>query len=175
METEHPVLAQNGGLMNAAILVFASILSLHPGASNGPAQEKVWTNPDVEALRATSPISIIGRDIGPESPTTLPNASTSAAAPGPYVMEQDPAWYAREIEILRDEIARADDQIEDIRKIRQTGEGISGAIPLGETAPGLTPEATIEVLESEKQELEAGIDELQDRARQNEIDREAWR
>jgi hypothetical protein len=155
--------------------VFASILSLHPSASKSPAQEKVWTNPDVEALRATSPISIIGRDVGLESSTNLPNASTSAAAPGPYVMEQDPAWYAREIEVRRDEIARADEQIEGIRKIRQTGEGISGAVPLAETAPGLTPEATIEVLEIEKQALDAEIDELQDQARQNEIDREAWR
>jgi hypothetical protein len=90
-------------------------------------------------------------------------------------MTQDPAWYAREIEVRRDEIARADDQIEGVRKIRQTGEGISGAVPLEENAPGLTPEATIEVLESEKQELEAEIDELQDQARRNEIDREAWR
>jgi hypothetical protein len=161
--------------MNAAIFVFASILSLHPSTSNGPAPEKVWTTPDVEALRATSPISIIGRDPGLESPTDRPSASTSAQAPGPYVMTQDPAWYAREIELRRDEIARADDQIEGVRKIRQTGEGISGAVPLEENAPGLTPEATIEVLESEKQELEAEIDELQDQARQNEIDREAWR
>ena len=161
--------------MNAAIFVFASILSLHPSTSNGPAPEKVWTTPDVEALRATSPISIIGRDVDLEASVDLPSAGKNAAAPGPYVMEQDPAWYAREIEVRRVEIARVDDQIEDIRKIRQTGEGISGAVPLGETSPGLTPEATIEVLESKKQELEAEIDTLQDQARQNEIDPEAWR
>jgi hypothetical protein len=161
--------------MNVAILVFASTLSLIPSAPKSPAPEKVWTNPDVEALRATSPISIIGRDVGLEASTDLPSASRSAAAPGPYVMEQDPAWYAREIEVRRDEIARVDDQIGDIRKIRQTGEGISGAVPLGETSPGLTPEATIEVLESKKQDLGAEIDILQDQARQNEIDAEAWR
>ena len=89
--------------------------------------------------------------------------------------EQDPSWYAQRIESRREQIDQLDNQIHEIQQIRATGEGISGAIPLDKTAAGITPEATIEVLQGQKGQLEAEIDNLQDLAQSNGIERDAWR
>ena len=89
--------------------------------------------------------------------------------------EQDPDWYAREIEKRREQIDQIDSQIQEIQQTRATGEGISGAIALDKTAPGITPEATIEVLQDQKSHLEAEISGLQDLAQSNYIECDVWR
>ena len=134
--------------------------------------EKVWTNQDLRALRATSPISIIGR---------IPRAE--AEEPGiayqpyvkEYVKEKDADWYADRIEDLRQTIADADAEIETVEEIRKTGEGITGGVPLAARSVGITPEATVEILEGEKSAVAEEIEGLQDEARENEIPAGAWR
>ena len=133
--------------------------------------DKVWTNPDVVALRATSPISIVG---------TIPTAEANEGTGGyrryvRYVKEDDPAWYAEQIDSLREAIEEADAEIQTVENIRKTGVGITGAIDLDKLAVGVTPEATVEVREEEKNALEAEIDGLQDEARKRDIPAEAWR
>jgi len=150
------------------IFILLAMLSPARMAARNIPVEKVWTNPDVETLRATSPISIFGT-----RPTAEPNEAESSNQP--YVKEKDPAWYAEQIESLRGAIEEADAEIQTIENIKATGEGISGAIPLDTLAVGVTPEATIEIRESEKSALEAEIESLQDQARANFIPAEAWR
>jgi hypothetical protein len=163
--------------MIVAILVVLSLLSPSPDPAKPPA-EKVWTNPDVEALESTASLSIIGQaetqQMGePDSNSNKQQNTVPAAAP--YVKEQDPSWYAQEIESRREQIEQLDNQIQEIRQIRATGEGISGAIPLDKAAAGITPEATIQALQVQKSRLEAEINELQDLAQSNGIERDAWR
>jgi hypothetical protein len=186
--------------MSAAILIFLSLLfSTSAPAKPAPpakaaAASKVWTNEDVQALESTGSISIVGQaetaqpaetaaaSSGTQSvaaPRTQglanPAAQPVSAATPPYVKEQDPDWYAQGIESRREQIDQIDDQVQEIQHTRATGEGISDAIPLDKTAPGITPEATIEILQDQKSRLEADIDGLQDLAQSNSIERDSWR
>jgi hypothetical protein len=189
--------------MTAAILLLFSALSPAPAAAPKPAPipaparatpakaaaaSKVWTNDDLQALESTGEISIVGQPeamptIAPAASPQTPGAAASTTTPAqtalapaaPYVKEQDPNWYAQVIDSRRDQIDQIDSQIQEIQQIRATGEGISDAIPLDKTAPGITPEATIEVLQDQKSQLESDIDGMQDLAQSNSIERDAWR
>jgi len=171
--------------MTAAILVFLSLLPpaaapAKPAAvpAKAAAASKVWTNEDVQTLESTASLSIIGQPetAQPAAPVAASTETQNATAPAaPHVKEQDPDWYAREIEKRREQIDQIDSQIQEIQQTRATGEGISGAIALDKTAPGITPEATIEVLQDQKSHLEAEISGLQDLAQSNYIERDVWR
>lgn len=164
--------------MNVVVRIVLSLFSLAYVPAKPPAAARVWTNPDVEALESTASLSIIGQ-AEPEQPTASPSASVetqnSGPASAPYVKEQDPNWYAREIASRRQQIDALDSQIQEIQQIRATGEGISGAIPLDKTAAGITPEETIGVLQGQKSQLETEVDNLQDLGQSNDIERDAWR
>ncbi|MGA8365695.1 MAG: hypothetical protein ACLQMT_06965 [Candidatus Acidiferrales bacterium] len=157
--------------MRPEIFILLSILSVAPRAARDLPVEKVWTNPDVRALRATSPISIVG---------AIPTAEANKSASGyrryvRYVKEDDPAWYAAQIDSLRETIEEADAEIQTVENILKTGEGITDAVSLDKLAVGVTPRSTIEMREREKSALEAEIEGLQDQARELDIPAEAWR
>jgi hypothetical protein len=154
--------------MRPEVFILLAMLSPARMAARDFPAEKVWTNLDVETLRATSPISIFE-----PGPTTEPTETESSYQP--YVKEKDPAWYAEQIDSMRGAIEEADAEIQTIENIMATGEGISGTIPLDTLAVGISPAATIEIRESEKSAWEAEIESLQDQARANLIPAEAWR
>ena len=56
-----------------------------------------------------------------------------------------------------------------IQQIRETADGISDAIPLYEEALGLSPEATVKILQTQVVQFEAQVEGLQDLARQNDM------
>jgi hypothetical protein len=154
--------------MRPEIFILLAMLSPARMAARDFPAEKVWTNLDVETLRTTSPISIFGT-----RPKAEPNVAESRYQP--YLKERDPAWYADQIDSMRGAIEEADAEIQTIENILATGKGISGVIPLDTLAVGISPEATIEIRESEISALEAEIESLQDQARANFIPAEAWR
>jgi len=157
--------------MRPEIFILLSILSATPRAARDLPTEKVWTNPDVVALRATSPISIVGT-----IPTTEANEGTGGHGRYfRYIKEDDPAWYAWQIDSLREAIEDADAEIQTVQNIRKTGKGVTNAVAMDKLAVGVTPEATVEVRRQEKNALEAEIDGLQDQARKRDIPAEAWR
>jgi hypothetical protein len=133
------------------------------------AAQKVWTNEDVPLLREMAPISIFSGSANSQAS----EAETPNLAPGlptqPYVKELDPRWYAQQRETLQARIDTDQQQIREIQQIEQTGDGISGAIPLDKNAPGLTPYATVEILQKQIAQIEAQVDDLQDLARRNGI------
>ena len=157
-----------GGRMRPELFILLSILSMAPKAARDLPAQKVWTDPDVEALRATSPISVVG---------TIPSAQPIEAESvyQPYVKEGDPAWYAGQIDSLREEMDQADAEIQTIENIRATGEGITGGVSMDKLSVGVTPEATVEILEGQKSALEEEVEGLQDQGRENYIPAEAWR
>ena len=99
-----------------------------------------------------------------ETSSAVANALTQ-----PYVKELDPRWYAQQRDTLQTRIDADQEQIREIQQIEQTGDGISGAIPLDKNAPGLTPYATVEILQNQIAQTETQIDDLQDLARRNGI------
>jgi hypothetical protein len=142
---------------------------------------KVWTNDDIVTLRETSPISVIG----PADSAAVPGAGAAAAGTNanppalinktPYVREQDVAWYEQEIGNRRERIEQLNDQMLQIENVRQSGQGISSAVPLDKSSSGITPEETIKSIENQKNQIQTEIDDLQDQAQRNGISRDAWR
>lgn len=134
------------------------------------AEQKTWTNDDSPLLRQSAPISIIGNRSAVQANVREAPSTEAAATNQPYVKELDPPWYAEQRQALQAQIDADQEQIREVQEIRQTGDGITGAIPLDKEAPGLSPEATVEILQDEVAQLEAQIDDLQDLARRNGTD-----
>jgi hypothetical protein len=86
-----------------AISMTLSTLPISLRAANKPRVGKMekttllWTNEDLERLRALGLISIVGQ------PTTVEDA-TAVPLPSTYVKTQDPEWYAKQAVKLRAEI-----------------------------------------------------------------------
>jgi hypothetical protein len=134
------------------------------------AEQKIWTNDDIPLLRQLAPISIIGERLSVPANVAEAPSIEAAAANQPYVKELDPRWYAEQRQALQAQIDADEEQIREVQAIRQTGDGITDAIPLDKEAPGLSPEATVDILQKQVAQLEAQIDDLQDLARRNGID-----
>ncbi len=154
-----------------AISMTLSTLAIPLRAANKPRAGKtekttvLWTNENLERLRALGLISTVGQ------PGTAEDA-TAVALPSPYVKSQDPAWYAEQAARLRDELERRQAQLggyrqalEDARSLRKT----TGGINLNEGDMGITPEAGIEILQQRVNETERELDALEDLARRNDI------
>lgn len=133
------------------------------------AAQKVWTNDDIPLLREMAPISIFSAGASSQAILTEAPSVATAALRQPYVKELDPDWYAWQRDRLQAQIDADQEQIRDIQQIQQTGDGISDAIPLDKNAPGLTPYATVEILQNQVAQIESQIDDLQDLARRNDI------
>ncbi len=155
-----------------AISVTLSTLATPLRAANKPRggeMEKttaVWTNEDLERLRAPGLISIVGQ------PATVEDASP-AATPSPYVAIHDSEWYAEEAATLRGELERRQARLteyqralEDVRSLQET----TGGINLDEGDVGITPEAGIEILRQRVEETQSKLDALEDLARLNDIE-----
>jgi hypothetical protein len=147
----------------------------HVTAIRPAAPDKVWTNDDVKTLRQQAPISIVGTVETFESTTSFSAPDEMTTELRRYVKEQDPEWYAQEIEARRIEIASAEAQMAQIAETEKTGTGISGVVPLDKNSPGILLPGTIWVLEHEDIEARNEINELQDLGRQSGIAAAAWR
>jgi hypothetical protein len=156
--------------LSVAVSMTLGALAIPVRAANKPRagmdsqNTMVWTNDDLEKLRALGLISIVG-GIDEERPTSAP-------APGPYVKTEDPEWYAVEAAKLRDELERRRAQLlgyqqalEDARSLRET----TGGINLDAGDMGITPEAGIEILQQRMSDTQTELDALEDLARRNDI------
>ncbi len=145
-----------------------STLAIPLRAANKPragavAQRQVWTNDDLERLQVPGLISIVGQ------PTPVEDA-TATALPSPNM--KTPEWYAEQAAKLRDELERRQARLteyrqalEDARSLKET----TGGINLEEADIGITPEAGIEILQRRVDEIQSGIDTLEELARRNDI------
>jgi hypothetical protein len=135
-----------------------------PRAGTDGQNTKVWTNDDLEKLHGLGLISVVGR-IDEDTPPP-------ALAPEPYVITQDPEWYAAEAARLQEELERRETQlreyrqtIDDVRDLRQP----TGGITLDEGDLAITPEVGIEILERHVNEVQSEINALEDLAQRHNI------
>jgi hypothetical protein len=124
----------------------------------------VWTNEDLEKLRALGLISIIGQVDDEES--------ASASLPETLHQEQDPAWYADQAAQLRDELEDRQEQLreyrqalDDTRSLKDT----TGGVYFDDGDNCLTPNACIQLLQQYVNEVQANFAELEELARRNGI------
>lgn len=123
---------------------------------------KVWTNEDMGKLSGDG-ISVVGK-----SPT--PNASATSARPRGYSMEKDPNWYRKQLQPLQAEIEQLNAQIEKTKAflggdhVKDT----SGTVQAYYTAAG-NPKDQLQKLETRRDKDVAKVNDLLDRARQNDL------
>ena len=136
-----------------------------PHAGSTPEANGTWTNEDLQRLnKVPGLISVVGQ------PST--EASQSAYAPAPHSMTEDPNWYAVRAVSLK---ARLEAEQADLRKFTQTLDdarelkSTTGGVNLAEDDIGITPEATIEILQNRVRETQRELVALKDLARQNDI------
>jgi len=153
-----------------AISVTLNTLAIPSRAANRPhagtdsQNPVVWTNDDLARLHSLGLISIVGQ-IDEEKPK-------SASLPVRYVRKQDPEWYVEQAARLRDELEHRQAQLREYRRRLEDAQSLretTGGINLDEGDIGITPEASIEILQQRVNETQTELDELEDLARRNDI------
>lgn len=154
-------------------MVLASLLASgtlgatsQPRPTPAPDATGTWTNEDLERLsRIPSLISIVGQ---PAS-KTLQSVETLAPLP----KTKDPAWYASQVAALnarlegeQADLRRFVQALEDVQELKTTTSGIN----LGAEDAGITPEATLDILQRRVRETQNRLDALEDLAQRNGIE-----
>src|SRR6266852_2621076 len=86
-----------------------------------------------------------------------------------YSRVRDAKWYARQLQSLREEVAKIDADIRSLVEARKSGKGITDAVALDQEPEGVTSEGQMEVLRQRRVLLVRQIDELEEQARHNAI------
>jgi hypothetical protein len=161
----------------AAVLVLLVACSSQAAEKARPAQgnqnqpKKVWTNDDMDQLRARGLISIVGRESTEPAAQTLA-APAEAAFPSYESRLDDPTWYADRAADLQAELDKRE------AALRQQQEAIAQAVSqrisepgvaMDKDSPGMTPAEGLANLQAQVQEVQSRLDELSDLARQHDI------
>jgi hypothetical protein len=149
------------GATTIAAIFFAAPLSAAPPAQPRPgAEQKVWTNEDLIALRSVSPIG--------DSSEWETSASAPSTTRTPYYPRfKDPSWYRVQLAALRTELAQTIAEYRRIRAELKSGKGGTKGLDLDKDAAGVTPESALQVLEQRRRNLLRQIDALEDLAQRN--------
>jgi hypothetical protein len=159
----------------AAVLALAIAFPSRAAEKPRPAQgnqnqpKKVWTNDDMDQLRARGLISIVGQV--PETATQVPAAPSEPAFPVYASRLEDPEWYAEKAADLQAELDQREAALrEEQMALAQAADRITQpGVALDKPTIGVTPQAAIAVLEAQVGEVQSQLDELSDLARQNGI------
>lgn len=132
---------------------------------------KVWTNDDLEQIRGGGAASVTGSETSAE-----PAASTEAAREGSAgaggeaketeevkPKEQDPEYWRKKLEPLRNELAQIEQQLQQSRSGQ--GKAVSNSLDLNTNAPGADVADTIRRLEQRRTQIQQEIAAIQDEAR----------
>jgi hypothetical protein len=153
----------------ALAIVFPSRAAEKPHTAQGNQNQtkKVWTNEDLDQLRAQGLISIVGQEVTPATPQAAPAPSFPIYAS----RLEDPEWYAEQAASLQAEL---NERAEALRAAQtafaQAADGITQpGIALDKKNAGITPDAGIAILQAQVSEVQSQLDDLSDLARQNNI------
>jgi hypothetical protein len=86
-----------------------------------------------------------------------------------YTRFKDASWYARQLQSLREELAKIDTDLRTLVEARKSGKGITDAVALDQEPEGVTSEGQMEVLRKQRVLLMRQIDALEEQARHNAI------
>jgi hypothetical protein len=139
-----------------------------PPAKKPQKEKKVWTNDDLEALRATVPLSAPGPGTAASAPTAeeAPEGGAAAAGEGEaYSRQNDPAWYRQRASSLRAELDRLDNEIRRLQNFKSNPSSGSAGLALGKDNLSLTPENQIEQLQARRRQVQQELDDLETEAR----------
>jgi hypothetical protein len=156
--------------VSALAIAFPSFAAEKPrAAQTSPSTQtkKVWTNEDMDQLRARGLITTFNP--APEMIAQAPTVAPEPARFGPRTA--DPAWFADEASMLQAELDRREAALREaqanlaLAQERITQPGIN----MYEGNVGITPAAGIAILEARVHEVQDQLDELSDLARRSNI------
>ena len=148
--------------------------------ANAPARKrtpKVWTNDELEVLTRTGPVGVTETESAAEAaapatgegsaaPATEGAAEGAAAAEEGKPLppkEQDPEYWRKRLQPLRDELGKVEQQLQQLRNGQN--QAASNAVSLKSDAPGVDVADTIRRLERKREDLLRQIDDVQAEAR----------
>jgi hypothetical protein len=160
----------------AAVLALLAACSSQAAEKPRPAQgnqnqpKKVWTNDDMDQLRARGLISITGQE-APEPAAQAPASPAETTFPIYESRLDDPAWYADKAADLQAELDKREAALrEQQTAIAQAANRITEpGLALDKDNAGVTPAAGVANLQAQVQEVQSQLDELGDLARQHNI------
>jgi hypothetical protein len=146
-----------------------------PTAARPDREKKVYTNDDIDRMWpkeqavANDAHAPAASAVAPAQAQRLVAVSRAAnATNAPASPEQDPVWYASQIEALHAELDGISSREASLRDFRATGTGpVTIGLQFDAPCDGITTDNAIEQLAMRRQEIEQQIDELRDTARQN--------
>jgi hypothetical protein len=156
----------------ALLIAFSSQAAEKPRPAQGDQKQpkKVWTNDDMEQLRARGLISIVGQE-ATEPAAQAPARPAETTYPVYESRLDDPEWYAENAADLQAELDRrvADLQQEQealaLAKDRITQPGVA----MDKPSIGVTPDAALALLEAQVSDVQNQLDDLSELARQHNI------
>jgi hypothetical protein len=100
---------------------------------------------------------------------SLPSWPAFAQQNEHYTRFKDANWYARQLQALREELAKIDTDLRTLVEARKSGKGITDAVALDQEPEGVTSEGQMEVLRKRRGVLLRQIDGLEEQSRHNAI------
>jgi hypothetical protein len=146
-----------------------------PSATRPDREKKVYTNDDIDRMwpkeqaaanDAQAPAASGFTPVQARRSAAVSRAATATNAPASP--EQDPVWYATQVESLYAELDSISSQEASLRDFRTTDTGpVTIGLQFDAPCDGITTDNAIEQLAIRRREIEQQLDELQDTARQN--------
>lgn len=129
--------------------------------TQSPQPKRVWTDEDLKKLPQQGTLKT-GKPVSREN-------SSEADKNEPYRREKDPKWYFRQLEPLRQELTRVENNLRVLSEAKRSGKAGTGTIELDSEEAGLTTDGEITVLERRRDDLRKRIDDLEEQGRHNNI------
>jgi hypothetical protein len=142
-----------------------------PAQGNSNQPKKVWTNDDLDQLRARGLISIVGQEAA-EPLAQAPAAPNEPTFPVYESRLDDTEWYSEKAADLQAELddrqmaLMQEQEALALAKDRVTQPGVA----MDKPSIGVTPDAAIALLEAQVNDVQSQLDELSDLARQHGIE-----
>jgi hypothetical protein len=142
-----------------------------PAQGNSNQTKKVWTDDDMDQLRARGLISIVGQDVTGTA-THAPAEPAEPAAPVYASRLDDPQWYADKAADLQAELDRREaalQQEQEALALAQDGVTQPG-VAMDKPSVGVTPDGALALFQAQINDVQSQLDELSDLARQHSIE-----
>jgi hypothetical protein len=159
---EVSVLSRFGVTLTHIALLLACVCSQALSQeTQSPQPKRVWTDEDLKKLPQQGTLKT-GKPVSREN-------SSEADKNEPYRREKDPKWYFRQLEPLRQELTRVENNLRVLSEAKRSGKAGTGTIELDSEEAGLTTDGEITVLERRRDDLRKRIDDLEEQGRHNNI------